>query len=306
MESSAQFDARHKAMSWSLGVGCFMLVGKFSAYWLTGSVAILSDAAESLIHVVAVAFAAFSLWLSLQPARAGSPYGYDRITFFSAGFEGGMIIVAALWIIASAIQKWLAGLVIERLGLGTLLVLLASLINLALGYYLLRTGRRTGSLILEANGKHVLTDSWTSFGVVAGLVLVLFTGWKPFDPILAIAVAINILWAGGQLVRTSVRGLLDLPDPEKAQMLEEAVAGIAGEMRLEYHRLRFRDLGQRWIVSLHLLFPDTVPLRESHRMATEFEKRVADHLPPNSEVFTHLEPAEDHRTLHPNEPKGWH
>lgn len=292
-------------MSWSLGVGVLMLVGKFGAYWLTGSVAILSDAAESLIHVAAVAFAAFSLWLSLQPASARSPFGYERITFFSAGFEGGMIIVAALWIIGTAIQKWLAGLVMERLGLGTLLVLLASLINLALGYHLLRTGRRTGSLILEANGKHVLTDSWTSFGVVAGLALVLATGWKPFDPILAIAVATNILWSGAQLVRTSVRGLMDLPDPEKWRVLEAKVQRVAGDLGVEYHRLRFRDTGQRWMVSLHLLFPDSVTLREAHHLATEFETRLVQELPANSEVLSHLEPAEDHGRVHPEELDGW-
>jgi cation diffusion facilitator family transporter len=300
-----QYDDRHKAMSWSLGVGLFMLVGKFGAYWLTGSVAILSDAAESLIHVVAVAFAAFSLWLSLQPASAKSPYGYERITFFSAGFEGGMIIVAALWIIAAAVQKWLAGLVMERLGLGTALVLLASLANLALGWHLVRTGRRTGSLILEANGKHVLTDSWTSFGVVAGLALVLATGWKPFDPILAIAVALNILWAGGQLVRTSVRGLMDLPDPDKARQLEETVGRITESLGVRFHRLRFRDTGQRWIVSLHLLFPDTVTLREAHHRATEVERLLEAELPPHSEVLSHLEPAEDHCRVHPDEVEGW-
>lgn len=282
-----------------------MLVGKFGAYWLTGSVAILSDAAESLIHVVAVAFAAFSLWLSLQPASAKSPFGYERIAFFSAGFEGGMIIVAALWIIAAAIQKWLAGLTIERLGLGTLLVLAASLINLALGYHLLRTGRRTGSLILEANGKHVLTDSWTSFGVVAGLLLVLITGWKPFDPILAIAVATNILWSGGQLVRTSIRGLMDLPDPAKVQEFEAKAKRVAGELGIEYHRVRFRDTGHRWLVSLHLLFPDAVTLRDAHHLATEFEQRMARELPPKSEVITHLEPAEDHGRVHPDELDGW-
>jgi len=292
-------------MSWSLGVGVLMLVGKFAAYWLTGSVAILSDAAESLIHVVAVAFAAFSLWLSLQPASAKSPYGYERITFFSAGFEGGMIIVAALWIIVTAIQKWLAGLVMERLGIGTLLVLLASLINLALGYHLLRTGRRTGSLILEANGKHVLTDSWTSFGVVGGLALVLATGWKPFDPILAIAVATNILWSGGQLVRTSVRGLMDLPDPEKWRALEQKVRAVADDLGVQFHRLRFRDTGQRWMVSLHLLFPDSVTLREAHHLATEFERRLGKQLPANSEVLSHLEPAEDHCRVHPDELDGW-
>ena len=201
------------AMRLSLAFGVLMLVGKVGAYLLTGSAAILSDAAESVIHVVAVAFAAFSLRLSTRPADERFRYGYERITFFSAGFEGAMIILAAIFIIAAAVQKWLAGLQLQNLGMGALFVLAASLINAGLGWYLVRTGRRTHSLILEANGKHVLTDSWTSFGVVGGLALVLLTGWKPFDPLCAIAVAINILWSGGHLVWRSATGLMDYADP---------------------------------------------------------------------------------------------
>ena len=202
------------AMRLSLIFGVGMLVGKSAAYFLTGSAAILSDAAESVIHVVAVGFAAFSLRLSTRPADDRFHYGYERITFFSAGFEGAMIILAAVYIIIAAIEKWRAGLHLQNLGWGTLFVLAASVINALLGWYLVRTGRKNHSLILEANGKHVLTDSWTSFGVVAGLGLVLATGWKPFDPLCAIVVAVNILWSGGHLVWRSVRGLMDYSDPE--------------------------------------------------------------------------------------------
>lgn len=170
------------AMRLSLALGIAMLLAKVTAYFLTHSAAILSDAAESVVHVVAVAFAAFSLRLSAKPAAPEFLYGYERITFFSAGFEGGMIILAAIAILVAAIDKWIHGLQLENLGLGTLLLLGAGILNAALGYYLLRVGRRTRSLILEADGKHVLTDSWTSFGVVGGLLLVLFTRWKPFDP----------------------------------------------------------------------------------------------------------------------------
>ena len=205
------------AMRISLAFGVLMLVGKMAAYIMTGSAAILSDAAESVIHVVAVAFAAFSLRLSTKPAKPGFLYGYERITFFSAGFEGAMIVLAAIFILYAAIEKWLSGLQLENLRAGTLLVLAAGVLNAGLGWYLIRTGRRNNSLILEANGKHVLTDSWTSFGVVAGLGLVMLTNWKPFDPLLAIAVAINILWAGGHLVWRSAVGLLDHSDPEIGQ-----------------------------------------------------------------------------------------
>ena len=207
------------AMRLSLAFGVVMMVGKLAAYVLTGSAAIFSDAAESVIHVVAVSFAAFSLWLSSRPANHKFPYGYERITFFSAGFEGAMIVLAAIAIIYAAIHKWLAGLRLENLGMGTLFVLAAAVINAGLGWYLVRTGRRTHSLILEADGKHVLTDSWTSFGVVGGLCLVLLTGWKPFDPLCAIAVALNIVWSGGHLIWRSATGLLDYSDPEVGRKL---------------------------------------------------------------------------------------
>lgn len=278
-----------------------MLAGKVTAYALTGSVAILSDAAESVIHVLAVAFAAFALALSERPATRESPYGYERITFFSAGFEGGMIIIAALVIIFAAVEKWLSGLVIERLGLGTLITLGASLVNLVLGLYLVRVGRRRNSLILEANGQHVLTDSWTSFGVVGGLCLVLLTGWKPFDPLFAIAVALNILWSGGQLVRRSVRGLLDLPDSGQSEKLQRAVERAAGAIGVEAHRMRFRDTGQHIIMSVHLLFPDEMPVGEAHRRATEFEVKLGEEAGVPVEVITHLEAAGDHDELHPAE-----
>ena len=156
----------HFAMRLSLIVGLAMLIGKTTVYFLTHSTAIFSDAAESVVHVVAVGFAWFSLRLSTRSASTQFLYGYERITFFSAGFEGAMIVVAAIAILYESIRKWITGLQLEHLGAGALLILLAGVLNAGLGYYLLRTGRRTNSLILEADGKHVLTDSWTSFGVV--------------------------------------------------------------------------------------------------------------------------------------------
>ena len=174
------------AMRLWLGVGFFMLASKIAAYWLTGSAAILSDAAESVVHIVAVSFAAYSLWLSLKPPDHSHLYGHDKISFFSAGFEGAMIVMAAFYIIYVSIQKWMAGLKLEHLGLGTGLIVLASLINGGLGFFLIAMGKKHRSLILEANGRHVLTDCWTSIGVVVGLTLAMFTGWLEFDPLVAI------------------------------------------------------------------------------------------------------------------------
>jgi cation diffusion facilitator family transporter len=222
-------DARF-AMRLSLIISIAMLVGKTTAYFMTHSTAILSDAAESMVHVIAVAFAVFSLRLSTKPAAPQFLYGYERITFFSAGFEGAMIIVAAVAILVSAVKDWLAGLQLQNLGAGTLLVLAAGIVNAVLGYYLIRLGRKTKSLILEADGRHVITDSWTSFGVVTGLGLVMLTGWKPFDPLVAIAVAINILWSGGRLVWHSALGLLDYSDPGAGRQIRAALDSICPEL----------------------------------------------------------------------------
>ena len=289
------------AMWLSLIFGLIMLVGKTTAYFMTHSAAILSDAAESIIHVVAVAFAAFSLRLSTKPAAPQFLYGYERITFFSAGFEGAMIILAAVAILVAAIQKWLAGLQLENLGTGTLLVLGAGILNAGLGYYLLRTGRRTRSLILEANGKHVLTDSLTSFGVVAGLGLVLLTGWRPFDPLVAIAVAVNILWSGGHLVWRSAVGLLDYSDPNAGRQIRDKLDAICSELGIHYHGVRFRTTGYRQIIEVHLLFPHRMPVGEAHRLATILEERLPTELLMPAEVITHLESLEDHADVHSEE-----
>jgi cation diffusion facilitator family transporter len=290
-------DARF-AMRLSLILGLLMLLGKLTAYFMTHSAAILSDAAESVVHVVAVGFAAFSLRLSAKPAAPQFLYGYERITFFSAGFEGAMIILAAMAILAAAIQKWIAGLRLENLGIGTLFVLAAGILNAGLGYYLLRVARRTRSLILEADGKHVLTDSWTSFGVVGGLGLVLLTHWKPFDPLVAIAVAVNILWSGGHLVWRSAVGLLDYSDPSAGRQIREKLDAICLELGISYHGVRFRTTGYRQIIEVHLLFPHLTPVGEAHRLATILEERLPKDLAIPAEVITHLESLDDHSEVH--------
>jgi len=290
-------DARF-AMNLSLAIGVFMLAGKVSAAWITGSSAIFSDAAESVVHVIAVAFAVYSLWLSTRPAVPKFQYGYERITFFSAGFEGAMIVLAAGSIVYEAIQKWLHGLTLEHLGNGILLILAAGLLNLALGLYLVRLGRRNHSLILEADGKHVLTDSWTSFGVVAGLLLVMLTGWKPFDPLVALAIAANILWSGGRLMWNSCKGLMDYSDPAIGHQIRNRLDALCAELNIEYHGVRFRTTGYRQIIEVHLLFPHDMGVGEAHRLATLVEERLPLELAFPSEVTTHLESREDHSIVH--------
>jgi cation diffusion facilitator family transporter len=195
----------------------------------------------------------------------------------------------------------MAGLQLQNLGAGTLVVLAAGILNAGLGWYLIRTGRRNQSIILEANGKHVLTDSWTSFGVVAGLGLVMLTKWKPFDPLLAIAVATNILWAGGHLVWRSAVGLLDHSDPKVGKEIRGKLDAICSELGLQYHGVRYRTTGYRQIIEVHLLFPHAMAVGEAHRLATLLEDRLPQELSVPAEVFTHLESAEDHAAVHAKE-----
>jgi cation diffusion facilitator family transporter len=275
-----------------------MLAGKVVAYVVTGSAAILSDAAESVVHVVAVTFAAYSLWYSNRPADETHPYGHDKISFFSAGFEGGMIVVAAIYIIYEAIYKWITGLELQNLGIGTVLVATAAALNGALGAYLIWQGKRFRSLILEANGRHVLTDCFTSVGVIVSLILVQLTGWLVFDPILAILVAINILISGGRLMRRSIAGLMDEVDPGLGDRLRRLLEELVAERGVAYHCLRYRSIGNRLWVEFHLLFPRGTEIEEAHRVATELEMELDRRLKTPVEVMTHLESIEGHAQAH--------
>jgi cation diffusion facilitator family transporter len=296
-----EIQAAQFAMRISLIFGFAMLIGKLAAYFMTHSAAIFSDAAESVIHVIAVGFASFSLRLSAKPASHHFLYGYERITFFSAGFEGALIVVAAIAILFESIHEWIAGLQLQRLGYGVVLILIAGILNAGLGYYLVRTGRRLNSLILEADGKHVFTDCLTSFGVVGGLGLVLLTHWKPFDPIVAIVVAVNILWSGGRLVWQSAVGLLDYSDPEAGRRIRQRLDAICADLDIQYHGVRFRTTGYRQIIEVHLLFPRLTSVSDAHALATTLEERLPAELGMPAEVITHLEALEDHAEVHHRE-----
>lgn len=302
--SEADRKAMSFAMNLSLGVGLLMFVMKMGAYLLTGSAAILSDAAESVVHVAAVIFAAYSLRLSYRPADEDHLYGHAKISFFSAGFEGAMIILAAIYIIYESIHKWLGGLELQNLGVGTGLTAAAAAINGGLGAYLVWLGRRKNSLILEANGKHVLTDCWTSIAVLVGLGLVLTTKWLPFDPICGIIMAGNILWSGAGLMKSAFVGLMDQADPVAQAKLTEILNRETQVRGLSYHQLRHRNLGDAHWVEVHLLFPDGSSLAEAHRIATDIERVIEVSLEPRAYVTTHLECASDHELLHPHEQIG--
>jgi len=287
-----------RAMRISLGIGFLMLVLKVGAYVLTGSAAILGDAAESVVHVAAVMFAAFSLGLLHKPADDDHPYGHSKIAFFSAGIEGGLIIVAAIFIIYESVRRLLLHLPPSNLDQGLALTALTIIINAALGTYLIRTSKRSGSIILESNGKHVLTDVWTSLGAIVGLGLVALTGWHSWDSICGLIMAANIIWTGYGLMRQSVGGLMDSADPKLNASLDAALRRETEKHGLKFHALRHRDAGEMHYVEVHLLFPDEIMLRDAHRTATEIEHAVQASVANPVLITTHLECLGDHDELH--------
>lgn len=293
-DASGQFFA----IRLSFVFGIAMLAIKWYAYGITGSSAILSDAAESIVHIIGVGFAVFSLWLSLQPADEKHTYGHDKITFFSAGVEGALIVLAAIYIIYVSVSRLIHGVELSNIDQGTYFTFAASVINLLLGMFLVRKGKKTNSLILIANGKHVLTDSWTSFGVVAGLFLTWITGWLPFDPIVAILAALNILWSGGKLMRQSAGGLMDEGDENVGKIIKDILEEKIKATNLEYHKLRYRESGNVIWIELHLLFPKGILLEEAHACATEIENCIRKKLQNVVNITTHLEPMEVHEDIH--------
>ncbi len=282
------------AMILSVAVGVFLLALKATAWIWTGSTAILSDLGESVAHMAAVGFAAYSLWLSSKPEDENHLYGHAKIGFFSAGFEGAMIIIAALYILYAAILSAWRGPALVHLEIGLILTALGALLNGTLGWHLLRTGKRRSSIILEANGRHVLTDCWTSLGALAALALVRLTGWVYWDPIFAGIVAVNILVSGIRLIRRSVSGLMDTADPEVTRIIERLASDETRRRGVTYHNLRHRNIGGAHLVELHLCFPNDTMLRDAHKTATEIEDALEQNIHPAARVITHLECGDDH------------
>jgi cation diffusion facilitator family transporter len=289
-------------MNLSLLTGVFMLVIKMYALWVTGSAAILSDAAESVVHLVAVGFASYSLRLARRRPDRTHNFGYDRISFFSAGFEGAMIILAAGYILLEAVLRFFEGPKLEQLGLGTGVEALVLVINGVLGLALLTVGKRTKSLILEANGRHTLVDSVTSVGVLVGLLLCLF-GKNPwfdssyFDPTFAILVALNILREGLSLSYRAFNGLMDTVTPEEEKKVEFFLNQTCRDLGIKMHELRVRNSGTRYWFQFHLIFPDKMLLGDAHKLATDVERQLEEAWP-GSVTTTHLETRSDHDQLH--------
>lgn len=284
---------RVKAASASIAVALLLAGVKFWAWAETGSAAILSDALETIINIVAGSFALVSVLVSAAPPDPRHPYGHGKIEYFSAGFEGSLIVLAAVLIGMEGVEKIIEPQPLPSLGFGTLLVAGAGVVNLILGLTLVRVGRATNSLTLTADGRHVLTDVWTSLGVVGGLVLVMFTGWTVLDGILALGVAVHILFTGISLMRQSFGGLMDETDPE---LLEE-ICGVLNDSRapevIGIHRLRALRAGERIIVDFHATLPRTLSFQKAHELVTQMEKTLIDHYGGMADVVAHADPCED-------------
>ncbi|MBI1913466.1 MAG: cation transporter [Planctomycetes bacterium] len=265
---------------------------KTAAWWVTGSVGLLSDAAESVVNLVAAGLAYLALLYAAQPVDREHTYGHEKIEFFSSGLEGGLIFFAALVIAWSAVERLLSGPAVQSLDLGLALSSVAALINLGVARLLLRAGRRHRSIVLEADGQHLMTDVWTSVGVLLGLGLVLLTGQVWLDPVLALLVAANILWTGFGLVRRSFHGLMDraLPDEELARIREVITSHLGAGMA--FHALRTRQAGSHRFADFHLLVPGALSVQSAHELADRIEDALRAALD-NLEVTIHIEPIEE-------------
>jgi cation diffusion facilitator family transporter len=265
---------------------------KLAAYWLTGSVGLLSDAAESVVNLLAAGTAYLSVVYSALPVDENHTYGHEKIEFFSSGLEGVLIFVAALTIAWYATRRLIVPEPLEPLEPGLALSLAASLINLAVARVLLRVGRTHGSIVLEADGRHLMTDVWTSAGVLAGLGLVWLTNVQVLDPVIALAVAVNILWTSVDLIRRSFNGLMDhaLPDVEQEAVRSAIEANLGPNM--DYHALRTRQAGSRRFVDFHLLMPGQFTVERAHELTGRVEDAVRAALP-GVEVSVHVEPIEE-------------
>ena len=283
-------EEQKRVMNFSLVASLVLLGVKVSGAVMTGSSAIYSDAAESVVHFLAVAFACWALRLSIKPADETHHFGHDKVSFLSAGFEGAMISAAAMLIFYEAARQFLFGVEIRNLGFGLAVTSLAAGVNLILGLALVAVGKKSESPLVRANGMHVLTDVWSSVAVLIGLVLYHVTEWVWWDPVVAILVACNILRVGIRLIRESLGGLLDEADPLIESRVRELLDREVASMGLSYHNFRHRHSGRTHWVEFHLVFDDHLSVGEAHDQATRLEAMVADLLSPDGRVISHLEP----------------
>lgn len=282
-----------KRYAWlSIAAAFATILLKGLAWWLTGSVGLLSDALESFVNLAGAMMALAMLSLAALPADDNHAHGHGKAEYFSSAFEGFLILIAAVSISYTAIERLLNPQPLEAVGIGLVVSVVASLINLATGRILLGVGRKYKSITLEADAHHLLTDVWTSVGVIVGVGLVWATGWLWLDPVIAILVALNIVWTGWQLLQRSAAGLMDVSIPEDELKAIETVLDGYRRQGLEFHALRTRQAGSRAFVTFHLLVPGAWTVQHGHDWSERIEADIRQAVP-HAHITTHLEPQED-------------
>jgi len=281
---------RYAWLSIATAVATILLKGV--AWWITGSVGLLSDALESFVNLAGALMALAMLSLAAQPADDNHAYGHGKAEYFSSAFEGFLIAVAAALIAWQAIGRLLAPQPLEAVGVGLVVSVVASLLNFATARTLMGVGRKFRSITLEADAQHLMTDVITSVGVIVGVGLVWATGWLWLDPVIALAVAVNILWTGWHLMRRSTAGLMDVALPDGELQAIGAVLDRYRAQGLEFHALRTRQAGTRAFVSLHVLVPGVWTVQQGHDWSERIEADIRSAVP-HAHVTTHLEPQED-------------
>jgi cation diffusion facilitator family transporter len=303
LKTHRKLDVKTKAILLSLGAAVTTITLKFTAYLLTGSVGLLSDAAESLVNLVGASVALVALMIAARPADSTHSYGHTKAEYFSSVIEGSLILIAAGAISWAAINRLLNQQSLESLGLGLGVSMAATVVNLVVAQVLLRVGRKEDSIALEADGKHLMTDVVTSVGVVAGLVLVGITGWLWLDPVIAILVAINIVVEGSKLIGRSVNGLMDhalsAEEEKRLRTLIEQALAASSESRCSYHGLRSRKSGNLRFVDFHLLTPGNWTVSQAHDHAEAIEKALLAEFK-GLKIMIHIEPVDDPRSYGDN------
>lgn len=265
---------------------------KLTAYWLTNSVGLLSDALESLVNLVSAIVALIALTIAARPADEEFAFGYSKVEFFSSGFEGGMILLAAVAIAVAALPRLFAPQPLEQVGIGLAVSITASLINLGVSLVLARAARQYNSITLEADSRHLMTDVITTGGVIVGIGLVALTGWNRLDAIIALLVAANILFTGFHLLRRSALGLMDVSLPARdAQVIKDTLSKYESQ-GVEFHGVRTRTAAARGFMSMHVLVPGDWTVQQSHALAEKIESDIRAKLPTVA-IVSHVEPLED-------------
>ncbi len=276
----------------SIGAALTTIALKSAAYWLTGSVSLLSDAVESLVNLAGALMALSMLIIAARPPDEDHAFGHSKAEYFASSVEGLLILGAAVAIALTAIDRLLHPRPLDQMSLGLVISTGASVVNLVVAQVLIRAGKKYDSITLEADGKHLMTDVWTSVGVIGGLLVVALTGWTLLDPLMAILVAINILWTAFDLLRRSVNGLMDSALPEAELKLIAEVMDRYRARQVDFHALRTRQAASKHFLSVHMLVPGDWTVHDAHHLAEDFEGEIRGVLG-DAIIHTHLEPAED-------------